>query len=62
MMQLEGKSLYEFMGKVEANLILNALSEAKGNLSQAARILGVQRTTLRAKIIRYFGRLPITNG
>jgi DNA-binding protein Fis len=44
-------SLYELvMGQVEKPLICMVLEHTKGNQSQAAEILGINRNTLRKKI------------
>ena len=42
------------MGEVERNHIRQAMSESGGNLSAAARSLGISRPTLR-KRLRYYG-------
>lgn len=46
---LEGKTI----GAVMKNHIVNALAETNGNISEAAKILGIQRMTLYNKIKKY---------
>jgi sigma-54 specific flagellar transcriptional regulator A len=55
----EGLSLKHRLAEIERDLIAQALSRAKGNVSQTARILNVQRTTLIEKIQK-FGLLSPT--
>lgn len=49
----EGVSLREQLAEFESTLISRALDAAGGNVSQAARLLKVQRTTLIEKINKY---------
>ena len=49
----EGLSLREQLAEFESTLIARALEAAGGNVSQAARLLKVQRTTLIEKINKY---------
>lgn len=46
-------SLNDKVQRYEANLICNALLEAQGNQSKAAKKLGMKTSTLHAKIRRY---------
>ena len=46
------KKLYNyFVGKLEKNLITKTLSVVNGNQIQASSLLGINRNTLRKKII-----------
>ena len=49
----EGLSLKHRLAEIERDLIKQALDRALGNVSQAARILNVQRTTLIEKIQKF---------
>lgn len=49
------KGLREEMKVLEMKRILAAMDQAKGNKSEAARILGMKRTTLNSKLRRYDG-------
>ncbi len=49
----DGKSLKEHMGDIESGLIRDALRSCDGVVAQAARMLGMGRTTLVEKIRRY---------
>lgn len=49
----EGLSLKHRLAEIERDLIKQALGRALGNVSQAARILNVQRTTLIEKIQKF---------
>ncbi len=49
----EGLSLKHRLAEIERDLIAQALSRAKGNVSQTARILNLQRTTLIEKIQKF---------
>jgi sigma-54 specific flagellar transcriptional regulator A len=49
----EGLSLKHRLAEIERDLIAQALSRTKGNVSQTARILNVQRTTLIEKIHKF---------
>ena len=49
----EGLSLKHRLAEIERDLISQALSRTKGNVSQTARILNVQRTTLIEKIQKF---------
>ena len=48
------------MAEVEPPLIEEVLRYTQGNQSQTAKILGMTRNTLRAKLNRY--DIPVTNG
>jgi Fis family transcriptional regulator len=55
------ESLYQtLLAQVEPPLIEEVLRFTHGNQSQTARILGITRNTLRAKLNRY--DIPVTNG
>ena len=49
----EGLSLKSRLAEIERDLISQALSRTKGNVSQTARILNLQRTTLIEKIQKF---------
>ena len=49
----EGLPLKEHLVEIERNLIKQALTRAEGNVSKAARLLNLQRTTLIEKINKY---------
>ena len=49
----DGLSLKEHLADVERNLIMQALERSKGNVSQTARLLNLQRTTLIVKLEKY---------
>ena len=53
----EGLSLKHRLAEIERDLISQALSRTNGNVSQTARILNLQRTTLIEKIQK-FGLRP----
>jgi sigma-54 specific flagellar transcriptional regulator A len=48
-----GLSLKEHLAEVERHLIMQALERSRGNVSQTARLLNVQRTTLIVKLDKY---------
>ncbi len=55
------ESLYRvLMAEVEPPLIEEVLRYTRGNQSQTAKILGMTRNTLRAKLNRY--DIPVSNG
>jgi len=55
------ESLHQILlSQVEPPLIEEVLRFTQGNQSQTARILGITRNTLRAKLNRY--DIPVTNG
>lgn len=59
--QSQPESLYRtLMAEVEPPLIEEVLRYTQGNQSQTARILGMTRNTLKAKLNRY--AIPVTNG
>ena len=59
--QCQPESLYRtLMAEVEPPLIEEVLRYTQGNQSRTARILGMTRNTLRAKLNRY--DIPVTNG
>ena len=49
----QGLSLKEHLAGIEKDLILKALERAQGNVTQTARLLQLQRTTLIEKINKY---------
>jgi sigma-54 specific flagellar transcriptional regulator A len=49
----EGISLKQYLIDIERSLIEQALSRTQGNVSQTARLLQLQRTTLIEKINKY---------
>jgi DNA-binding protein Fis len=48
-----GINIYDEVQRYEAELIRRALKLAGGNQTRAARLLGIKKTTLNAKIKRY---------
>ena len=55
------ESLYRtLMAEVEPPLIEEVLRYTEGNQSRSAKILGMTRNTLRAKLVRY--DIPVGNG
>jgi DNA-binding NtrC family response regulator len=46
------------LADVERDLLVRALAETRGNVTQAARLLGVTRDTLRYRIEKYKVELP----
>jgi Fis family transcriptional regulator len=59
--QSQPECLYRvLMAEVEPPLIEEVLRYTNGNQSQTAKILGMTRNTLRAKLDRY--DIPVTNG
>ena len=59
--QSQPECLYRtLMAEVEPPLIEEVLRFTQGNQSQTAKILGMTRNTLRAKLNRY--DIPVTNG
>ena len=59
--QCQPECLYlTLMAEVEPPLIEEVLRYTQGNQSRTARILGMTRNTLRAKLNRY--DIPVTNG
>jgi len=59
--QCQTESLYQtLLAEVEPPLIEEVLRYTHGNQSQTARILGITRNTLRAKLSRY--EILVTNG
>ena len=49
----QGISLKERLADIEKDLICQALNRTDGNVSQTARLLNLQRTTLIEKINKY---------
>jgi len=49
----DGVHLKDHLAEIERNLIIKALAESDGNVSQSARLLNLQRTTLIEKINKY---------
>ena len=49
----EGVKLKDHLLEIERGLIKQALNKASGNVSQTARLLGLQRTTLIEKINKH---------
>ena len=59
--QSQPECLYRtLMAEVEPPLIEEVLRYTQGNQTRTAKILGMTRNTLRAKLIRY--DIPVTNG
>ena len=57
----QAECLYQtLLAEVEPPLIQEVLRFTHGNQSQAARILGITRNTLRTKLNRY--DIPVSNG
>lgn len=57
----QAEDLYQILlSEVEPPLIEEVLRFTGGNQSRTARILGITRNTLRAKLLRY--DIPVTNG
>jgi len=59
---LEGLSLKDRLADIEKDLIVQALNRTDGNVSQTARLLNLQRTTLIEKLNKYDlrqGSLPV---
>jgi len=46
------------LAEVERDLLVRALEQTRGNVTQAARLLGVTRDTLRYRIEKYNVQLP----
>jgi sigma-54 specific flagellar transcriptional regulator A len=60
----EGLSLKDRLADIEKDLIMQALNRTDGNVSQTARLLNLQRTTLIEKLNKYDlrqGTLPVAN-
>ena len=60
----EGLSLKDRLADIERDLIIQALNRTAGNVSQTARLLNLQRTTLIEKLNKYDlrqGTLPVAN-
>lgn len=60
----EGLSLKDRLADIERDLIVQALNRTDGNVSQTARLLNLQRTTLIEKLNKYDlrqGTLPVPN-
>jgi sigma-54 specific flagellar transcriptional regulator A len=60
----EGLSLKDRLADIEKDLIVQALNRTDGNVSQTARLLNLQRTTLIEKLNKYdlrHGTLPVAN-
>jgi len=51
--QAPGGAYQQLIEQVEAQLILEALTQTQGNLAQAAKRLGITRPTLREKVSKY---------
>jgi hypothetical protein len=49
----EGLSLKDRLADIEKDLIVQALNRTDGNVSQTARLLNLQRTTLIEKLNKY---------
>ncbi len=49
----QGLSLKDYLADIERDLILQALNRSQGNVSQTARLLNLQRTTLIVKLDKY---------
>ena len=57
----EGISLKDRLAEIERDLIVQALARADGNVSQTARLLNLQRTTLIEKLNKYDLRQGVLN-
>ena len=60
----EGISLKDRLADIERDLIIQALARTDGNVSQTARLLNLQRTTLIEKLNKYDlrqGTLPVAS-
>jgi sigma-54 specific flagellar transcriptional regulator A len=60
----EGLSLKDRLADIERDLIVQALNRTDGNVSQTARLLNLQRTTLIEKLNKYDlrqGTLPVAS-
>lgn len=55
---LKGQGLTRTLAEVENEHIVSVLESVNGNRSRAARILGIDRKTLRSKLKRVHGMLP----
>jgi sigma-54 specific flagellar transcriptional regulator A len=49
----QGISLRDRINSIERSFIEQAMDRSRGNVSQAARLLGLQRTTLIEKLAKY---------
>ncbi|MGH7321072.1 MAG: helix-turn-helix domain-containing protein, partial [Candidatus Rokuibacteriota bacterium] len=56
--QQPGQSLNEATDEFERQIALRVLERVRWNVSEAARILGVHRNSLKAKIARWGVRRP----
>ena len=52
-LQLQGRNLSQQLEAAEKAMLAQALGQASGNQSQAARLLGLERTTLQYKMKKY---------
>jgi DNA-binding NtrC family response regulator len=52
-MPVSSSSLFERVEEFEKKIILEALLAARGNKSEAARMLGIHEATVRTKMKRY---------
>ncbi len=59
-MQQDRKSLFDRVEQFERKMIVEALLTARGNKSEAARILGIHEATIRTKMKRY--RISVEGG
>ena len=57
----EGISLKDRLAEIERDLIVQALARTDGNVSQTARLLNLQRTTLIEKLNKYDLRQGVLN-
>jgi sigma-54 specific flagellar transcriptional regulator A len=57
----EGLSLKDRLADIERDLIVQALNRTDGNVSQTARLLNLQRTTLIEKLNKYDLRQGVLN-
>jgi len=57
----EGLSLKDRLADIERDLIIQALARTEGNVSQTARLLNLQRTTLIEKLNKYDLRQGVLN-
>ena len=65
-LKLGTRNLYaDYQALTDAHLLRHVLQQTSGNLSQAARLLGITRTTLRTKLAALgipAGRPPVQEG
>lgn len=52
--EMSGLPLLSFLKTIEKRIISQAMDESEGNVALAAKILGLNRTTLHMKLRQYF--------